>query len=123
MQGMGGSSQAGARPMTPPTSQPIASLSSSESAAAISLLALAPGTPPGMSSPQGVPALQPSASCSGNFSAVQMQQQLAGLAVAAPGPAAGQGQAAEPMNSDMLPAGDLHAQPPTNQGGVLLDNS
>lgn len=110
MQGMGSASQGSARPVTPPSSQPIASLSSSESAAAISLLALAPGTPPGMSSPQGAPMLQPSASCSGEFSAVPLQQQLAGPAVAAQGPAAGQGQAAEPMDSDMLPAGALHAK-------------
>ncbi len=110
MQGMGSASQGSARPVTPPSSQPIASLSSSESAAAISLLALAPGTPPGTSSPQGAPMLQPSASCSGEFSAVPLQQQLAGPAVAAQGPAAGQGQAAEPMDSDMLPAGALHAK-------------
>lgn len=94
------------RPVMPPSSQPIASLSSSESAAAISLLALAPGTPPGLSSPSGTPpsggpSLQLSASGSGDLRAAQVQQQLATQR-----PGSGQAQPAEPMDSDMAPAGD-----------------
>ena len=100
--------------MSPPSSQPIASLSSSESAAAISLLALAPGTPPGMSSPVGTPTLAPSASGSGDFGPVAMQAQLSGPALgAAQSPPGGQGQAAEPMDSDMASLGMFSHCPPT----------
>ena len=96
----------------PPSSQPIASLSSSESAAAISLLALAPGTPPGLSSPSGTPpsggpSLQPSISGSGDFRAVQAQAQQQLAAQTPSSGQAAQDQPGSPMDSDMAATGSF----------------
>lgn len=107
IQGAEGASRSrDSRPIPPSSSQPINSLSSSESAAAISLLALAPGTPPGVSSPSGTPLLQPAGgSGSVDFEAAPMQMRLSGPSLGPAGGQSGQGQAAEPMDSDMMPTG------------------